>query len=72
MNNKHKEDALLYAGITTDRTLNLMVRKSSLRIEGDFNYRVKWIHDVFCQTMWKGYLQGIDCAARWGLHLWGR
>ena len=56
---QHKEDALLYAGVTTDRALNLMVRKSDLRIEGDFNYRVKWIHDVFCQTMWKYILKGV-------------
>ncbi len=59
MRNTHKEDTLLYAGVTTDRTMNLMVRKSSLRIEGDFNYRVKWVHDIFCHSMWKYILKGV-------------
>jgi len=54
-----KSEALFYKGVTTDRALNLMVAKADLHIDGPFNHRTKWIHDVFCQKMWDYILEGM-------------
>lgn len=43
---KEKIEDLVRIGIHVDRSLNLA---TNLQITGGFNYRVKWIHDVFYQ-----------------------
>jgi len=55
-----KQTGLLYVGITTDRALNLLVKSKKLKILGDFNYRVKWIHDIYSQKLWEQLLTSYE------------
>jgi hypothetical protein len=56
---KKRKDGMLYFGVCTDRSFNMLVKNESSQIEvaGDFSYRVKWIHDVFSEKLWQYILE---------------
>lgn len=47
---KKKIDDLGKFGIHTDRAFNLI---NNTEITGDFNYKVKWVHDILYQKCWE-------------------
>jgi len=56
---KKRKDGMLYFGVCTDRAFNMLVKNESSKIEidGDFSYRVKWVHDVFSEKLWQLILE---------------
>lgn len=55
---KKKKDGILKFGVCTDRAFNMLIKNESseIKVTGDFNYRVKWVHDVLSETMWQHIL----------------
>jgi hypothetical protein len=48
-------ERLMQVGVVTDRDFNMLYQnpERGTKIKGDFNYRVKWIHDVFVNRLMK-------------------
>lgn len=48
-------ERLMQIGMVTDRDFNMLYQdlKRGTKIKGDFNYRVKWVHDVFVNRLMK-------------------
>ena len=55
---RKKTDGMLYFGVCTDRAFNMLVQNdSNIEIDGDFSYRVKWVHDVLSEKLWQYILK---------------
>ncbi len=49
---RKRTDGMLYFGVCTDRAFNMLVKSdSNIEIDGDFSYRVKWVHDVLSEKL---------------------
>jgi len=47
--------------VYTDRGFNMLHGNQEVVIEGDLNYKVKWVHDVITETLWQHIQeQGIE------------
>jgi len=55
--NINKKANLLFTGITTDRSFNLLRENKNLHLNNKLNYREKWVHDVFTHVLFEEILE---------------